>query len=83
MGQGLGPDSDGSHRVSGQSTGQTWYPGRRGVERCKVHGLGPTGLAGKPPPSCGGGGVSAETEQRLSPAGIFEQMWTPQEKSLK
>ena len=53
----------GSQWFLGQPRGQTWYPGRRGVERCKVQGLGPTGLARKPPPSCGGGGVSAETEQ--------------------
>ena len=36
-----------------------------GVEINKAWAMGLTEMAGKPPPSCGGGGASAETEQQL------------------
>ena len=56
----------GVHRNSGQRYGQCLKPTMGGVERNKFHGLGPTGLLRKPPPSGGCGGGAAETEQ-LSP----------------
>ena len=45
--------------------------------------LGPTGLAGKPPPSGGGGDVAAETEQFGSPAAHFGELWGPPQNSKK
>ena len=40
-------------------------PTRGRDEINKTWPMGLTEMAGKPPPSCGGGGASAETEQQL------------------
>ena len=41
-------------------------PTRGRDEINKTWPMGLTEMAGKPPPSCGGGGASAETEQRCA-----------------
>ena len=56
MGQSSRLKLGGVHWVLGQPIGQNMDPGRRGVERNKIGGLGPTEMIRKPPPS-GGGGV--------------------------
>ena len=48
-------NSSGAQGFQGQLNGQNLHPTRREVVRNKDDGLGPTGLAGKPPPSGGGG----------------------------
>ena len=55
MGQDIWLDLGGTQGYLGQPNGQTMHPGRRGVVKNQSGGLGPTGLAGKPPPSGGGG----------------------------
>ena len=57
MGQISEANSGGVHWDWGQRLGQQMEPGRRGVERNKIGGLGPTEMIRKPPPSGGGGGV--------------------------
>ena len=47
MGQGLIANPGGVHWDWGQTDSQCIEPGRRGNERCKVHGLGPTEVVGK------------------------------------
>ena len=60
MGQLYELDSGGTQGFPGQSHGQNGVCGRRGVVRNQGGGLGPTELAGKPPPRWWCGQVSAD-----------------------
>ena len=66
MGQILGPDSDGSHRVGGQHDGQTMKSTMGGgVEMNKFGAMVTTEGVRKPPPSGGGGLMCSCTGEGL------------------
>ena len=81
MGQRSRPNSGGDHRVSGQSKGQSKFPGRRGVHWNKIWGLGPTEVATNHHQSGGSGVVSAGAGEVILPASIFGGEWGPEQKS--
>ena len=65
MGQLCELDSGGVHRFQGQTFGQNWKPGRRGIERSQKWEVGPTMVARKPPPSGGVGCGAADAGASL------------------
>ena len=83
MGQSYELDSGGPKGFSGQPNGQIRHPTRRGVEIGQEGGCGTTEVAGKPPPSGGGGDVCWCSRAGVFPAAHFGGVWSPHKKSQK
>ena len=83
MGQSLGVDSDGVHRIWGQTNGQQMEPGRRGVEGTKIWELWTTVVARNHHQSGGGGSGACCSRVNKHPCRCGSRVVGPTRKITK